>query len=115
MKTIDQIRDSITAIQSEHSKRKDGTFRHVCAKCVCEKKPFEIKKPIQIGDNCSKNMVFVSRVNSIDQLLIVLNTNKSIFWNHRPFPTAVLKHQSLMVLINSVKMGSIWTIKKQTI
>jgi len=96
-------------------KQRNGTFRHVCGKCACEKKPFEIKKPIQIGDNCSKNMVFVRQIKDIETLLHVLNVDKSIFWHHRPFPCAVIKHQSLMVLYNGIKCGSFWIIKKQTI
>jgi hypothetical protein len=64
------------------------------------------------GNQCSKNFKFKTEVKSITQLMQILDTQPSIFWNHRPYPCAVLIQQKLIVLINAIKYGRIWEIDK---
>ena len=42
----------------------------------------------------------------------ILETQPSIFWNHRPYPCAVVIQQKLIVLIVAIKYGRIWEIDK---
>jgi len=69
------------------------------------------KSEMKPGAPCSKNFVFEKRIDSVEELDKVLANNPSVFWRFRPFPCAVIIHQSLAVLKNSINAGSLWTIK----
>lgn len=64
------------------------------------------------GDKCSKNFVFNEKVNSIEELIKLLQTEKSLYFIHKVFPTAFIFHQPLATLCNHIKYGNIWTIKR---
>ena len=64
------------------------------------------------GNQCSRNFKFKNKIESIGQLMQVLETQPSVFWNHRPFPCAVVVQQKLVVLLIAIKYGRLWEIDK---
>ena len=64
------------------------------------------------GNQCSKNFKFKKRVNTITELMEILQTQPSIYWNHRPYPSAVVIQQKLVVLMSAINYGRIWEITK---
>lgn len=67
----------------------------------------------QIGKPCSKNYIFEKKIESMDELYKILKTEKSIFWRHRPFPTAVIMQQKMIVIEIGLQYGVFWKIKKK--
>jgi hypothetical protein len=65
----------------------------------------------QIGKPCSTNYVFHKKIETMPELFNVLKTEKSIFWNHRPFPTAVIIQQKLITIERALEYGHFWQIK----
>lgn len=66
----------------------------------------------QEGEQCSLNFKLKKKVVNITQLMEILENQPSIFWNHRPFPCAVVIQQKLIVLDIAMKFGRIWEIEK---
>ena len=66
----------------------------------------------QEGEQCSLNFKLKKKVVNITQLMEILENQPSIFWNHRPYPCAVVIQQRLIVLDIAMKFGRIWEIEK---
>lgn len=64
------------------------------------------------GDLVSKNFVLDEQIQSINQLLLVLENEKSLFWRHRVHPTAFFLSWPLKLIIQTLKGGHFWQIKK---
>ena len=64
------------------------------------------------GEQCSPNFKLKKKVVNITQLMEILENQPSIFWNHRPYPCAVVIQQKLIVLDLAMKFGRIWEIEK---
>lgn len=64
------------------------------------------------GEQCSLNFKLKKKVVNITQLMEILENQPSIFWNHRPYPCAVVIQQKLIVLDIAMKFGRIWEIEK---
>jgi len=73
-----------------------------------------IIKEFEPGAECSKNFVFDKPITSMQELDEVLQTQPSIFWNHRPFPCAVVVNQSFIVLRGAIRFKRLWTIKAKS-
>ena len=69
-------------------------------------------KTMKEGNQCSKNFKFKKRVNTITELMEILETQPSIYWNCKPFPCAVVMQQKLVVLMNAINYGRMWEITK---
>lgn len=64
------------------------------------------------GDSISKNFVLDEQINTINQLLIVLENDKSLFWRHRVHPTAFFLSWPLRLIMLTIDGGHFWSIKK---
>lgn len=64
------------------------------------------------GEKCSRNFIFKKKVESINELMIILENQPSIFWNHRVYPCAVVMQQKLVVIKSAIKYGMVWEIEK---
>ena len=64
------------------------------------------------GNKCSTNFVFDECVTTIEQLIKLLQTEKSLYFIHKVFPSAFIFHQPLATLCTHIKCGNIWTIKR---
>jgi hypothetical protein len=64
------------------------------------------------GAQCSPNFKLKKKVINITQLMDILENQPSIYWNHRPYPCAVVIQQKLIVLDIAMKFGRIWEIEK---
>lgn len=65
------------------------------------------------GADCSPNFVFKKQIETFNELYEILETQPSIFWRHRIYPTAVLKQQKLCLLSTGIKYGIFWEIEKK--
>lgn len=63
-----------------------------------------------IGTPCSTNFKFKKRIENVCELYEILETKKSIFWNHRMFPTAVIMQQKLTTINVALKYGHFWDV-----
>lgn len=61
-----------------------------------------------IGKPCSINFVFKKEIKDISELLEILKSKESIFWNHRMFPCAVIMQQRLTTINNALNRGHFW-------
>ena len=52
------------------------------------------------------------RIETIDELVVVLMFEKSVFYRHRMYPCAFLRHWSLAKLNQQVKFGNFYFSKK---
>jgi hypothetical protein len=64
------------------------------------------------GDLVSKNFVLDEQIQSINQLLLVFENDKSLFWRHRVHPTAFFLSWPLRLIIQTLEGGHFWQIKK---
>ena len=64
------------------------------------------------GDLVSKNFVLDEKINSINDLLLVIQNEKSLFWRHRVHPTAFFLSWPLRLIMLTIDGGHFWTIKK---
>jgi len=63
------------------------------------------------GNKISKNFQLKKSIKTIEHLLNVLDNQKSMFWRHRVFPTAVVEQQQLSALKMLIKYGHLWEIE----
>jgi hypothetical protein len=69
--------------------------------------PSQIKLNAKVG-----NFILTKRIESLQELMNVFETDKSIFWKHRVYPVAFVQNQTLPVLKNSIKYNCLYTIKR---
>jgi hypothetical protein len=66
------------------------------------------------GDLVSKNFILDEQINSITDLLLVLQNEKSLFWRHRVHPTAFFLSWPLRLITQTLEGGHFWSIKKNS-
>jgi hypothetical protein len=64
------------------------------------------------GAKCSKNFVLKKQITSIAELYAICETQPSIYWRHKIFPTAVLMQQKICELANGLKLGWFWEVER---
>lgn len=65
------------------------------------------------GDSISKNFVLDEQIHTINQLLLVIENDKSLFWRHRVHPTAFFLSWPLRLIMLTIDGGHFWAIKKK--
>ena len=66
----------------------------------------------QEGEQCSPNFKLKKRVTDFTHLMEILENQPSIFWNHKPYPCAVVIQQKITVIDTAIKFGRIWEIER---
>jgi hypothetical protein len=64
------------------------------------------------GNKISKNFQLKCRIDTFEHLLKVLDSQKSMFWRHAVFPTAVVEQQQLSALKMLIRYGHLWEIER---
>ena len=64
------------------------------------------------GDKVSKNFVLDEQVKTIDDLIFILENDKSLFWRHRVHPTSFFLGWPLRLIIQTIQGGHFWSITK---
>jgi len=67
---------------------------------------------MKTGDKISKNFVLDSQIADMQELAMVLTSQKSIYWRHRITSTSFMIGWPFRTLMNSVNAGVFWTVKK---
>jgi hypothetical protein len=67
---------------------------------------------MKIGDKISKNFVLDKQITDMQELALILTTQKSIFWRHRITSTSFMIGWPFRTLMSSVNSGVFWTVKK---
>lgn len=66
----------------------------------------------QEGEQCSPNFKLKKKVTDWKHLMEILENQPSLFWNHRPYPCAVVEQQKILVIDSAIKFGRIWEIER---
>ena len=64
------------------------------------------------GDKASKNFVLDEQIKTIDDLIFILENDKSLFWRHRVHPTSFFLGWPLRLIIQTIQGGHFWSITK---
>lgn len=64
------------------------------------------------GDKASKNFVLDEQIKTIDDLIFILEKDKSLFWRHRVHPTSFFLGWPLRLIIQTIQSGHFWSITK---
>ena len=67
---------------------------------------------MKTGDKISKNFVLDNQITDMQELAMVLTSQKSIYWRYRIISTAFMIGWLFRTLMNGVNAGVFWTVKK---
>ena len=67
---------------------------------------------LEKGQQISVNFKLKRRIETMNQLLNIIDNQPSLFWRYRIFPTAVIEQQKLIVLRSYLKFGVLWEIER---
>ena len=64
------------------------------------------------GNRVSKNFAVKKQIKSLDEFWEVLNSDKSIYWRHRIFPTAFFMSWTIRTIKTAIDLKLFWSIEK---
>jgi hypothetical protein len=67
---------------------------------------------LEKGQQISVNFKLKRRIETMNQLLNIIDNQPSLFWRYGIFPTAVIEQQKLIVLRSYLKFGVLWEIER---